>query len=68
MISLIGTIASFALSLWSALTGWKAKQAGRQEQAAEDGAVTLKTVEAERDAAVAGKSESTEESLKDGTF
>jgi hypothetical protein len=68
MFSFITGLIGLASSLWSALTGWKAKQAGRQEQAAADDAVTLKTVEAERDAAVAGKAESTGESLKDGTF
>jgi hypothetical protein len=68
MLSILASVAELALSLWSALTGWKQKQAGRQEQAADDNAATLRTVEAERNASVKGKAESTQEALRDGTF
>ena len=64
----VTSIIELALSVWNALTGWQQKRSGRQEQAAADSAVTLKTVEAERDALVGAKGESTAESLSDGTF
>lgn len=71
MLALLLDGASFIgmlLGIPAAVERWEARRQGRADQAAADTTATLKTVEAERQAVVTAKGESTEESLSDGTF